>query len=168
MGGILDAAGLPGFLGRREAIYQEADRETQEWKAVCDAWYERHGTLPVSANDVWDLCKERTLLLEMWGGRERLSALQRIGRALTRHRGRVYGACRIVGAGRDKTSGRARYRLEQVSRKTPETPETPSSVDHPADVLGVSDVFSAPPEPALSEESAQLRQRLLGATEGEL
>ncbi len=38
MGGILEVAGISSFLGRRERLYSEADKETTEWVSFCEAW----------------------------------------------------------------------------------------------------------------------------------
>lgn len=132
LGGILDVAGVPGFLGGRERLYAEADRETTEWRALCEAWWETYGDHPVTAKDVFAVAKERGLLLDLWGGRKDLAAQQRLGRALASMRDRVYGPYRIRSAGRDAATRNQAYRLEptapsneQGAHKTPETPGSP-------------------------------------------
>lgn len=126
LGGILEVAGVPGFLGGRDRLHAEADRETREWCAVCAAWWEAHGGRTVTAGDVFTLCRERGLLLDVWAGRSALGAQQRLGHALASRRDRVYAGFAIRSAGQDSATRNAAYRLERrPAKKTPETPETP-------------------------------------------
>lgn len=115
MGGILTVAGVPGFLEGRERLYSDADQQTAEWKALCEAWWERYGDHPITAKDIFLVAKERRLLLDLWGGRTDLGAQQRIGRTLASLRDRVFGRFRIRSAGRDSVTGNAAYRLEPIS-----------------------------------------------------
>lgn len=127
LGGILTYLRVPGFLGGREQLYTEADRETGDWRALCKAWFEIHGEHPVTAKDIFVVAKEHELLLNLWGGRSALAAQQRFGHALAGARDRVFGGYRIKTAGRDSATGNAAYQLTRVTGgacKTPETPET--------------------------------------------
>lgn len=131
MGGILAVAGVDGFLGGRERLYAESDRETAEWRALCEAWWETYADHPVTAKEVFEVAKERGLLLGLWGGRSALSAQQRIGRALAAMRDRVFGQFRIRSAGRDGHTNSAAYRLEEnLGRGNLQTPETPETQRH--------------------------------------
>lgn len=133
LGGILGVAGVSGFLGARERLYAEADRETAEWRAMCAAWWETYGSHPVTAKDIFAVAKERGLLLDLWGGRTELAAHQRFGHALAKLRDRIFGCYRICPAGRDGTTRNLVYRLELAPTRatgrgevqTPETPERP-------------------------------------------
>lgn len=133
MGGILEVAGVSGLLGGRERLHTQADRETTEWAAFLIAWHETHGTLTVTARDLFAVLKERRLLLDLWGGRSDIGAMQRLGHALKARRDRMYGNLKIVSAGQDSTTGNAAYRLEpspangagRKHLKHPKTPEKP-------------------------------------------
>lgn len=135
MSGILNVAGVPGLLGGREMLHSHSDRETSEWSAFVQAWRERYEWHPVTARDLFDVLKERGLLLELWGGRKDISALQRLGHALKARRDRVYGDLRIRPAGQDAATRNAAYRLEPTASseggtkhpKHPQTPGSPSS-----------------------------------------
>jgi hypothetical protein len=50
IGGILEYAGIKGFLGNLEEMYQMADEESEEWEAFLRRWYEIFGDVaqPVS------------------------------------------------------------------------------------------------------------------------
>jgi hypothetical protein len=127
LGGVLGVSGVSGFLGGRERLYSEADREIADWRALCEAWWETYADYPVTAKDVFDLAKAHSLLLSIWGGRKDLAAQQRLGHALSGMRDRVFGGCKVRSAGRDSQTKNAAYRLEPIEaeKKTPETPEKP-------------------------------------------
>ncbi len=55
VGGILDTAGIPGFLANRSAFYDRADRETRHWGAFIAAWWTAKGSQPVGTRDLWEL-----------------------------------------------------------------------------------------------------------------
>ncbi len=68
IGGILEVSGVPGFLSGRERLYNDADSETKEWAALCEAWWSQYAERPVSAKDLFDILKDHSLLLDLWGG----------------------------------------------------------------------------------------------------
>jgi hypothetical protein len=127
LGSVLSVSGVSGFLAGRERLYTEADRETADWRALCDRWWSTYAVHPVTAKDVFEVAKVHSLLLSMWGGRKDLAAQQRFGHALASMCDRVFGNFRVRSAGRDSQTGNVAYRLEPVraGKKTPETPETP-------------------------------------------
>ena len=125
MGGILEVAGVPGFLGGRERLHAEADSETTEWAALTERWWASYGPRAVTAKDLFEVAKEYRLLLDLWTGKSQLSAMQRLGHALSQKRDRVFGGFRIRNAGKDSVTRNSAYRLEEVGKRTPETPGTP-------------------------------------------
>jgi hypothetical protein len=148
LGGILQVCEVPGLLGDRQWLHTEADQDTRAWEAFCFAWHERYGDHPVTAKDLFEVAKERSLLLTLWGGRNTLAAQQRFGHALATRRDRLFGQLYIRSAGR-ASSGNTAYRLELYQAgpdKTPKTPETPTaspaSRPQSANGPGVSSVSS--------------------------
>jgi hypothetical protein len=126
MGGILGVSGVSGFLSGRQRLYESADHETTEWGFLCSAWFETFGNRPVAARDIFAVIKERELLLDLWGGRSELSALQRLGNALNAKRDRVFAGYTIRLAGKDSITKSNTYRLEQKTvHQTPVTPLNP-------------------------------------------
>ena len=121
IGGILEFAGIPGFLGGRERLHSEADKETTEWASFCGAWWSTFGERAVTASELFEVIKECKLLLELWGGRSGLAAAQRFGRALTSRRDRVFGSFKLMNAGKDAVTNSNAYRLERVANQTLET-----------------------------------------------
>lgn len=137
LGGILEVAGVEGFLGGRERLHSEADKETQEWAALLSNWWSTFGERAVTASEVFTVVKERKLLLDLWAGREALSASQRFGRALTAKRDRVFGGLKIMSAGKDAVTNSNAYRLERIATQTPET--RPKSSNQEKAVSGTQD-----------------------------
>lgn len=136
MGGILGVAGVSGFLEGRERLHAEADKETTEWAALCEAWWSTFSERPIAARELFDILKDRHLLLDVWGGRTQQGALQRIGHALGSRRDRVFGGYKIVSAGRDGVTRSAAYRLIRIGNKTTENPETTGQgEDRPSQIL---------------------------------
>jgi hypothetical protein len=128
-GGLVEFAGFPGFLQNRKRLQSQADSETQEWAAVVGLWWESYSNRPVTAGDLFEIIKEHSLLLNVWGGRSKTGALQRLGHALGKKRDRIYGGFAIRAAGLDGVTRNTAYRLELTTGargadKTPETPET--------------------------------------------
>jgi hypothetical protein len=130
LGGVLGVSGVSGFLAGRERLYTEADRETADWRALCDRWWSTYAVHPVTAKDVFEVAKVHGLLLSMWGGRKDLAAQQRFGHALASKCDRMFGNFQVRSAGRDSQTGNAAYRLAPVraGKRTPETPETPATL----------------------------------------
>ena len=55
MGGVLEVAGIPGFLGNLSAFYEDADDETAVWEALFDRWRQTCGDRPVGAGELYKL-----------------------------------------------------------------------------------------------------------------
>jgi hypothetical protein len=115
IGGILEAARVPGFLANRGSLYQVADTESLEWAALCEAWWEVFEVVPVTATDVLGVAKEHGLLLDIWGSRSDKSAQQRIGRALGQRRDRIFRSYRIRAAGSPRGRHTVSYCLEKMA-----------------------------------------------------
>ena len=47
MGGILQVAGVPGFLGNLKEMYERADAEGAVWRVFVALWWDRFGTQQV-------------------------------------------------------------------------------------------------------------------------
>lgn len=55
IGGVLEVAGIPGFLGNLEEMMEASDSEGAGWSAFIAAWWDRYGTAPVGAADLFDV-----------------------------------------------------------------------------------------------------------------
>jgi hypothetical protein len=162
LGGVLGVAGVAGCLCGRARLSSEADRETAEWRARCEAWGAPHADLPITAKDVFEVAKGRGPFRQVWAGRSDLGAQQRFGHALPAVRDRVFGRCTVRSAGRDRATKNAASRVERTPQKTPETPGTPPHDGQPdaredmsgTALTGVSEAIDGNTPPPNTPESA--------------
>ena len=115
IGGILEVAGIEGFLDGREYLYEHSDKETAEWKAACEVWWRHYESRPISPKDLFEVCKENQLLLDIWGGRSDQSGLTRLGIQLSKNRDRVFENFVIRSIGKDRYTKNNLYKLEGIS-----------------------------------------------------
>jgi hypothetical protein len=112
MGGILDVAGVGGFLGNLKDIYAEMDEETAMWREFISAWWDKHGGGAATVGELHELAVEKDLLLSVLGDKGERSQKIRLGRALSKSDGRYFGEFKIAETAKDpKTKSRA-YRIE--------------------------------------------------------
>lgn len=88
VGGVLEVAGVPGFLGNRAEQAEHADPERGEWRALIELWISR-GRAPMQAVEVARMAADAGLLLGVSGDGNELSRARRLGAALQQRRGRV-------------------------------------------------------------------------------
>ena len=115
VGGILQAAGIGGFLENREELYARTDAETEEWRLFVGAWWEAHAETPVKAGDLYALCRDRELLPSVFAGAKDdatdRALTTRLGLALRRRRDRCFGDL-VVRSQADAHEKATMYRLE--------------------------------------------------------
>ena len=87
MGGILEVAGVAGFLGNLEEMYERADAEGGVWRGFVELWWERFGTQQVTAADLYDLALLCSMPLARGDEHAKRTSL---GKALGRMRDRIY------------------------------------------------------------------------------
>lgn len=119
MGGILEVAGVPGFLESLDEFYSKADRRSHEVRAFVEAWWERFGSATVSVAMLCDLARERDLIPDILGDGNDRSQKIRLGKALDRMEGQVFAGKRIVMAQERTRSARGHYRLEAADDVLP-------------------------------------------------
>jgi len=113
IGGILANAGIRGFLGNAEELYEAADVEGNEWREFVAAWWEAHQDHWVAAKDLLELALERDLLGSVIGDKSLRSQQIRLGLALAAARDRQFADWRLL-MRYDSHSKRAAYRLAMV------------------------------------------------------
>ena len=137
IGGILAAAGIPGFLGNLDHLYDDADEEGNAWRGFLSAWWEKFSGREVKSADLFEIASEMDGL-RLGDGSEQ-SRRVKLGVAIRHQRDRVYGlddvTIRIEQAGTKKRAGL--WQLRVVGTKEPgESGESGESVSVPRDVLG--------------------------------
>jgi len=55
VGGVLETAGIPGFLGNLDEMMAASDSEGAGWSAFIAAWWDRFGTAEVGVADLFDV-----------------------------------------------------------------------------------------------------------------
>ena len=95
LGGILETAGIPGFLENTSELYEAADIEGQEWREFVAAWWEEHGSAPVSASALLLLVSSRECLSYVLAGKSERAQVTRLGKGLAANRNRIFGGYRI-------------------------------------------------------------------------
>lgn len=113
MGGICSAAGVPGFLGNLDQLYEAADAEGAMWRLFISAWWEVHGSKPVSTGDLAELCRDNDLMPSVLGDGNERSQSTRLGKALGKAIDRVFMTYKIE-LRRDKKEKRNFYGLVEI------------------------------------------------------
>lgn len=96
MGGILDVAGVDGFLTNLKDIYAEMDEETGMWREFIGAWWEKFRDKAVTTTELHELALENDLLMLVLGDKGERSQKIRLGRALGKLNGRFFGEYKVV------------------------------------------------------------------------
>ena len=197
LGGILEFHEVKGFLGDRDRLDQQADRETSEWVGFVNRWWATHADAPITAGQALAVAKggengAAPLLLALWGGHSHDAAMMRLGHALLKQRDRRFDRWFMRDAGTGSTGGHA-HRLElaktdlgparpdasrgaaasavpaaEGGHKGPEGPEAPVS-DAPVSAaeVGHDPDGSATPQELWEDEDAKLLAKLRTQTTGE-
>lgn len=114
LGGILDVAGVPGFLQNRQETKARAGEVDAEWGRFFDEWAARFGLgTPVAVRELFPLVEEGHLLGVVDGKTDR-ARQTKLGAALRGRVGRVYHGVRLVKYPEDDRKGGARYFLQAV------------------------------------------------------
>lgn len=118
IGGILDIAGITGFLANLEELYEYADTEGDGIRALLECWWDDHATVAVGAADLWGIVESGRVDLDLGTGNDR-ARRTKFGQFLTRLRDRHYaieaGMVQVVNAGTKQRV--ARWRLQASPRK---------------------------------------------------
>jgi putative DNA primase/helicase len=114
LGGILEIAGVTGFLDNLNEFYEASDMEGAIWREFVEEWEKQHGSKIVTVIDLFALA-EANDGFEFTGFKERAQRIS-FGKQLAKQRDRVIGAYRIVDCG---TKSRAKqWRLVSVTPKS--------------------------------------------------
>jgi hypothetical protein len=128
MGGILEAAGVPGFLANRSKAAQK-DRESVRWPALIRAWHQNFGGQIVSASDLHGLIfgayysEDRSYpgiadlqvaFADIVGDKSPLSQKQKLGRAMAKQEDRIWAGFRIIRSESVSATGNIAYHLKSV------------------------------------------------------
>lgn len=96
IGGILETAGIEGFLGSLDELYDAADQDGQAWREFTASWWEQWGSAPRTVGQLNDFCRDRELMLKARGEGTARSQQTRLGAALMSVRDRIFGELRVM------------------------------------------------------------------------
>jgi hypothetical protein len=142
MGGILQTAGIKGFLANLEEFYENSDAEGTMWRGFVRAWWDKFNGDEVGVSELFDLNNGLEEALDLGKGNEK-SQKTRLGQELVKMRDRQFEECRIVLVGERQRA--KRWKLVQV---------TPSPESEP---VNLSEPFSPQPKSDLSTEANNRR-----------
>lgn len=94
MGGVLDVAGIPGFLANLQEMYEENDDEMHWLRSLMAVWWDEHRDRPIKVGEIHRLSIDKGLNLPIGDGTDR-SQMTRLGRLLVQHRDRQVGNRRL-------------------------------------------------------------------------
>ena len=114
-GGILECAGVSGFLGNQDELFNSVDLEGQTWRAFVQTWFGARGSEPTTAGDLLAIALENDGI-HLRGDTERAQRLA-LGYLLRKHKGRVIGEYRIELV--ESGNKGAVYSLTKVSADAP-------------------------------------------------
>ena len=117
MGGILEVCDIKGFLENQREVYRESDRKGKGWRAFVERWWAKHEDQPVGTKELFRLIvpltdQEDGIDLGLKDGTDR-SLQTQLGKALAKHKQRVFAGYRIVEAGSD--NNRHLWKLERAA-----------------------------------------------------
>jgi hypothetical protein len=114
VGGCLQVAQVSGFLGDRDALFRESDREGSEWAELVGLWWTRCQRQNVSSGELLTIADDAGLLTWATGDGSDKARATRLGLGLRRMRDRVWtlpGVGRVTLTGPHLSAGRSQYRL---------------------------------------------------------
>ncbi len=115
VGGVLTHAGIGGWMDDRDDLYRNADRQSEEWRVFIERWGEVHGEATVSGRQLLMLIDAVQVLQGVIGDGGDRSQMTRLGAAIGRQRGRIFGAWKVADRVYDRTG--AVYQLVKVEAK---------------------------------------------------
>lgn len=89
LGRILQGAGIPGFLGNLDALYDRADTEGAAWRALVSAWWEKYQRNEVLGSDLYQVLVDADVDLSL-RGKDETGIRKSFGKALARVQDRVF------------------------------------------------------------------------------
>lgn len=131
VGGILSHAGINGFLGNLEQMYEEADDEEPAWTMFLTSWFDQIGEQAVTVSEVAERLRTNfdfrgTLPDELAEGFVTSTFGRLLGTALRKRQGRRYGpqALHVEKSGVDSHSKVAKWRVLRGQRGEAGSPTT--------------------------------------------
>jgi putative DNA primase/helicase len=123
IGGILQLAGVPGFLGNVDALYERVDAEGARWRAFTAAWWDKFEESPRGTAELFPIA-EGADDFELRGSTEKAQRTS-FGKQLSAQQDRIFGEFRIESAGKEHQAARWRLRRMPASQREENVPYLP-------------------------------------------
>ncbi len=116
VGGVLQTAGISGFLDNRERLHERMDVESAEWREFTSAWWDAYADREVRVADLFAIAQE-ALPSAFRGSKDDASEptlKARLGRSIALRRDRRFGDFFIRAGGDDSHAKVNTWRLERA------------------------------------------------------
>jgi hypothetical protein len=143
-GGVLQAAGIGGFMENRQQLYERADAASEEWRRFTQLWWDSHEDEPVAVGELLEPARELlpSVFTKVRDDASDRSLRTRLGKALAEQRDRRFADYFIRDAGIDKHTKGGLWRLEHAADAEVHDERAPSSAHLPQAIEPVSDSFA--------------------------
>jgi putative DNA primase/helicase len=119
IGGVLEVAGIGGFLGNLEEMMRASDSEGPVWRSFVAAWWDRLGTAEVGTANLYEVALFCEPPLQLGPGNDQSRRI-RLGKALVRLRDRVFHlgpmAVRVQACGTLQNAQRWQLAIDEQAR----------------------------------------------------
>ena len=119
IGGILYTSGIEGFLKNMDEMLENADEESQEWRAFVARWWKEHRDTGLQTSILNKMCDDHNLMFLARGDGNLRSQQIRLGRELSRKVGRVFDGKRIT----SKLNNRDKVTMYALVKTNPNEPD---------------------------------------------
>jgi hypothetical protein len=121
LGGVLQIAGIPGFLANRRTLFEQADEESAHVRAFLADWWTAHGDTPVLVKALIELAKGHPLPI---ASRSEQGTLIRLGQLIQSLEDRRYdlGGCGVAVRRAGAAKRAVLWRLVGESNESDESP----------------------------------------------
>jgi len=164
IGGILEYAGITGFLTNLQQMYTSMDSETPAWELFLELWYQTFGAKEVRLAEVISLAKDDSgfayYMPDGLGNVEDKGFSRKLGKALSRREGVRFSNGYIIGKGEGRKHGIG-WTVKPAGPKTgdysfkSETPQTPQTPQNPPDFIADGELGEFMLSPGGNEEDEE-------------
>jgi putative DNA primase/helicase len=126
IGGILETAGVKGFLGNLQELYQGSDAEAEAWSALIHRWDSLYGDHPVGVGFLYEIISpefDDPIEIDLGPGSVQ-SRKTRLGILIRQNRNRRFGDLILTEAGRKR--GAQQWKLLKAEAATSVTLSEPA------------------------------------------
>jgi len=132
IGGVLEVAGVEGFLGNLDETMTASDGEGATWRSLVSAWWDRFGSAEVGITDLYGVAIQVEPPLPLGPGNDRSQRI-RLGKALGKLRDRVFRigqrSLQVEAAGTYQGAGRWRLKPSEDRGADEHPPHSPRGAD---------------------------------------